>query len=212
MCRRCCSPWISRLSRHSRRSVPTYRSAKEFARGDRIGVLMIRTPVPASTSSKTVVNLLSRSRDQEPEPGGAFAKVHQQVAGLLGGPFPGEAGGDAQDVHPPCADLDHEEHVQASEEHGVNVQEIARQDPGRLAGQELPPCRGCPAGCGREPGFGQYPADRSFADAVPEAEELALDAPVPLGEGSAWPAAGPARGSPPGPAGVRWCSDRPICS
>ena len=30
-------------------------------------------------------------------------------------------------------------------------------------------------------------------------------------EGSAWPAAGPARGSPPGSAGVRWCSYRSIC-
>src|SRR5260370_11637797 len=35
-----------------------------------------------------------------------------------------------------------------------------------------------PPGCGREPGRGQDPADRSRADAVPEAEELALDAPV----------------------------------
>ena len=57
--------WLALLAgtlRHSRRSVPTYRSANEFARGDRIGVLMIRTPAPASTSSKMVVNLLSRSR------------------------------------------------------------------------------------------------------------------------------------------------------
>ena len=34
-----------------------------------------------------------------------------------------------------------EQDVQASEEHGVNVQEIARQDPGCLGGQELPPGR-----------------------------------------------------------------------
>ena len=32
--------------------------------------------------------------DQEPEPVGAFAKVHQQVAGLLGDPGPGGVGGD----------------------------------------------------------------------------------------------------------------------
>jgi hypothetical protein len=43
ICRRCRSPWISRWSRHSRRSVPIYRSAKEFAPGERTGVLMIRT-------------------------------------------------------------------------------------------------------------------------------------------------------------------------
>jgi hypothetical protein len=59
------------------------------------------------------------------------------------------------------------------------VQEIARQDPGRLAGKELPPGRGGPARRGREPGRGQDPADGSRAGAMAEAEELALDAPVP---------------------------------
>jgi hypothetical protein len=41
---------------------PTYRSAKEFALGERTGVLMIRAPLPTNTSSNTAVNLLSRSR------------------------------------------------------------------------------------------------------------------------------------------------------
>ena len=72
---------------------------------------------------------------------GAFAEIHEQVAGLLGGPRPGGVRGDAQDVHAPGLDLHHEEHVQAPEEHGVNMQEVARQDPGRLGGQELPPGR-----------------------------------------------------------------------
>ena len=88
-------------------------------------------------------------------------------------------GDDAQDVHAAGLDLHHEQDVQALEEHGVNVQEVTRQDPGRLRGQELPPGRGCPARCGREPGCGQDPADRSRADAIAEAEELTLDAAVP---------------------------------
>ena len=41
--RRCCSPWISRWSRYSLRSIPTYRSAKEFARGARGGALITVT-------------------------------------------------------------------------------------------------------------------------------------------------------------------------
>jgi hypothetical protein len=53
--------------------------------------------------------------------------------------------GDAENVHAPGVDLHHEQDVQAPEEHGVGVQEIARQDSGRLEGQELPPGRGCPA-------------------------------------------------------------------
>ena len=36
-------------------------------------------------------------------------------------------------------DLHHEQDVQALEEHGVNMQEVTRQNPGRLGGQELPP-------------------------------------------------------------------------
>lgn len=47
---------------HSRRAVPTQRSAIAFARGARTGVLMIRTPREVNTSSKTLMYLASRSR------------------------------------------------------------------------------------------------------------------------------------------------------
>jgi hypothetical protein len=49
--------------------------------------------------------------DEEPESGGAFAEVHQQVAGLLGGPAPVGMGGHAQDVQGAVADLEHEQDV-----------------------------------------------------------------------------------------------------
>jgi hypothetical protein len=81
-------------------------------------------------------------------------------------------------VHAAGLDLHREEHIQALEEHGVNVHEVARQDPGCLRDQGLPPGRGCPAWRGREPGCGEDPADGSCADAMPEAEELTLDAAV----------------------------------
>ena len=42
--------------------VPTDRSANAFARGDRTGVLMIRTPVAAKTSWNDRENVPSRSR------------------------------------------------------------------------------------------------------------------------------------------------------
>jgi hypothetical protein len=38
------------------------RPATEFARGDRAGVLIIRMPLPESTSSDAGVNLMSRPR------------------------------------------------------------------------------------------------------------------------------------------------------
>jgi hypothetical protein len=49
-------------SRHSRRIVPTNRSAKAFARGARTGVRITRMPSGRKTSSKLAVNLASRSR------------------------------------------------------------------------------------------------------------------------------------------------------
>jgi hypothetical protein len=137
---------------------------------------MIRVPLPANASSKAAVNLLSRSRIRNLA--GSCAQMHEQVTGLLGSPRPSGVAGDAQDVHPAGLDLHHEEHVQAPEEHGVNVQEVACQDPGCLGGQELPPGRRRPAWRGCEPGYGQDPLDGSRADAVPEAEEFTLDAPV----------------------------------
>jgi hypothetical protein len=102
---------------------------------------MIRMPLPANTSSNAAVNLVSRSRVRNFEAAGAFAEVHEQVTGLLGGPRSGGVRSDAQDVHLPGLDLHHEEDVQALEEHRVNVQEVAGQDPRRLGGQELPPGR-----------------------------------------------------------------------
>ena len=49
-------------SRHSRRIVPTNRSAMGFARGARTGVRMMLTPSDAKISSKLAMNLASRSR------------------------------------------------------------------------------------------------------------------------------------------------------
>jgi hypothetical protein len=66
--------------------------------------------------------------DKELEPGGVFAEVHEQVAGLLCGPCPGGAGGHAQDVRAAGLDLHHEEHVQAPKEH---------REPFSVAGQPV---------------------------------------------------------------------------
>jgi hypothetical protein len=147
--------------------VPTNRSANKFARGDRTGVLITRVPFPAKTPSKTAVNLLSRSRSKNLTQL-ALAEFHQQIPSLLGRPGPGWIRGDAQDVHSPALDLHHEQHVHALQQDGADVQEITRQDPGCLSGQELPPRRRRTARRGPEPGSGQDPADRSLSDSVPQ--------------------------------------------
>jgi hypothetical protein len=63
------------------RTVNTKRSAKQFARGHRGGILTTSIPASAMTASKT--QLTGPVPDEEPEPGGTFAKVQDEVAGLL---------------------------------------------------------------------------------------------------------------------------------
>ena len=48
--------------------------------------------------------------------GGAVARVHQQVAGLLGHPSPGRMGGDPGDMHAATPVLDDHQDVEAAQE------------------------------------------------------------------------------------------------
>jgi hypothetical protein len=65
---------------------------------------MIRTSFPVNTSSKALVNLMSRSRIRKSETASTFAEIHEQVPGLLRGPRSGGVRGDAQDVYTPGVD------------------------------------------------------------------------------------------------------------
>ncbi len=63
--------------------------------------------------------------DQEPETGGTFAEVQQEVPDLLRGPGPVRVGGHAEDVHVAGADVHHEQAVQALEgDRAVDVEEV----------------------------------------------------------------------------------------
>jgi hypothetical protein len=84
--------------------------------------LAVFTPSLAKIASKTLVNLASRSRMTKRN-----AEVHEQVAGLLSSPCAVWVGGQALDVHMAGLDLHDEQHVQASEEDGAGVEEVAGQ-------------------------------------------------------------------------------------
>jgi len=116
--------------------------------------------------------------DQEPEPVGSIAEIHQQVAGLLRNPGPGRVGGDSHDVHAATAVLDHHEDVEAAQEDGVDVGEVDREDRLGLRGQELPPGRPGPAGCWSEPRALQDLPDGRGGHGMAEADQLTLDAPI----------------------------------
>jgi hypothetical protein len=123
-----------RWSRHSRRRVPMKRSAIAFARGARTGVRMMRRSAPVNTASKAAVNLLSRSRIKN-RLLGAVAELHQQVAGLLSYPVPGRVGGNPGQVHAATVVLDHDQDVEAAQEHGVDVREVDCEDRTGLRGR-----------------------------------------------------------------------------
>ena len=55
--------------------------------------------------------------DQEPEPVGAIAEIHQQVTGLLGHPGTGRVGDDPSNVHAATLVLDHDENIEAAQKH-----------------------------------------------------------------------------------------------
>ena len=70
--------------------------------------------------------------DQEPDGGGPLAEVHDKVACMLRDPRTGRMTCNAQDVHASGVDFDHEEHIQPSQQDGVDVEEVASQPPTRL--------------------------------------------------------------------------------
>jgi hypothetical protein len=108
---------MSIRSVHSRRTVPTQRSAIAFARGACGGVRITSAPAAVNTASNAAVNLLSRSRSRKVDP---VLDVDQHVTRLLGDPGAGRMSGDPGQVHPAGGQLDEEQHVDPLEEHGVD--------------------------------------------------------------------------------------------
>ncbi len=97
----------------------------------------------------------------------SVAEVHDEVAGLLGGPGAIGMGSDAEDVDVPGCHFHDEQHVQPAEEDRVNMEEVAGQQPVRLCAQERPPGGVLPAR--RWPTGGEeHPPDGRRADAVAE--------------------------------------------
>ena len=90
------------------RTVNTKRSAKQFARGHRGGILTTSMPASAMTASNEAVNCPARSRTRNRNRGDAIVEVHHEVAGLLGGPRSVGMRGHAQDVQVAVAALEHE--------------------------------------------------------------------------------------------------------
>src|SRR5918994_1025264 len=102
-------------SRHSRRALPTQRSANAFAFGARIGVLTTSRPSVRKTSSEGSTELRVSVPKQDMFVVEAFGD--RQVPSLLGDPHGIGAAGHAGDVDSSRGDLDEEQDVQRLQQH-----------------------------------------------------------------------------------------------
>ena len=71
-----------------------------------------------------------------------------RLRGLLCDPGGGRVGGDPGQVHAATLVLDHDQDVEAAQEHGVDVREVDCEDRVRLSGEELALGRSGPSGRG----------------------------------------------------------------
>jgi hypothetical protein len=114
------------------RTVNTKRSAKQFPRTPRRDLEYFDPRVSHDRVERSR-KLTGPIADEEPEPGGTFAEIHDEVAGLLCRPGPVGIPGHAQNMQVAVADLEHEQHVEASQRHrAVDVEEIDREHAGGL--------------------------------------------------------------------------------
>jgi hypothetical protein len=154
------------------------RSAIAFARGARAGGPDDADVGASEDGVECGSEFAVTVADQKSELVGPVAEVHQQVAGLLGDPVAGGVGGDPGEVHAATLVLDHDENVEAAQEHGVDVGEVDREDRVSLGEQELLPGRPGPSRRGIEARTLQDSPDGRGGYGVAESDQLALDPPV----------------------------------
>src|SRR2546430_17634121 len=124
-------------SRSSRRHPPIQRSAIAFMRGVRMLPSTVRMPASARTASKAAVKFVRGPRIMNLTLIRLFAEVHEQVAGLLGGPLPGGMQGDPEDADAAGCVLDHGQDIGLSAVEQAGREEVAGQDRLGLGAQEL---------------------------------------------------------------------------
>jgi hypothetical protein len=115
--------------------------------------------------------------DQELGPVGLLAEVHDQVACLLGCPFPGWMQSDSEDADAPGGVLYHGQNIGLGAAEQVGCEEVARQDRLGLGAQELRPGRSGSARCTGGSGLLQNLPHRRGLYLYSQAGQLAVDPP-----------------------------------
>src|SRR3954447_15969992 len=118
---------MSMRSVHSRRTVPTHRSANAFARGACGGVLITSMPAAVNTVSKPAVNLVSRSRSRNRSESARWSRSISRFRACWA-THAGRVSGHTDDVDPAGRDLQEEQHVDPFQEHRVDGEEVTEID------------------------------------------------------------------------------------
>jgi hypothetical protein len=116
--------------------------------------------------------------DEEPEP--VDVEGHGDVAGRLGAPAAGEMTGDAGEVDLAGGVFDEEQDVELAEPDGVDDEGVTGDDPAGLRSEELGPGRPGASWGGVDAVTFPDGRRRGGGEAVAEAGEFAVDAPVAL--------------------------------
>ena len=110
--------------------------------------------------------------DEEPESPPCVFEVGGEVAGDLGDPGTDGVGRDAEQVHPSPVELDHEEHVEASERDRVDGEEVGCHYDLGLGAEELDPGRTRAPGRRREYMAAQHGGHARLGDGNTELLQL----------------------------------------
>jgi hypothetical protein len=100
---------------------------------------MLSMPIEVKTSSKLLVNLVSRSRMRNRKRRPASSRPAAKLLCHLGHPWAVRIGGDTEDVHDTSLQFDHEQHVVAPEENGIDMEEVGGHDALGLGRAKLAP-------------------------------------------------------------------------
>ncbi|WP_179118173.1 hypothetical protein [Saccharothrix sp. ALI-22-I] len=130
--------------------------------------------VPVEDGVERLAVLAVAVAEQEAQGLHSMPEVGGEVPGLLRRPLLGWVSGDAGDVKASGAVFEEHQCVQAPAEHGIEVEEVRRDDALGLGGEELPPGRTGAAGCRVDARGMQDLPDRRGGAPVAEPGRLAL--------------------------------------
>ncbi len=116
--------------------------------------------------------------DQGPWGDVRVSKVTGDVPRLLSDPRRVRMSGHAGDPDPPAAEFDEEQHIEAFERHGVDMEEVCRYDSRRLGTQELTPGGSTRSRSGTEAVVLHDPCNGARGKPYSELGQLTLDASV----------------------------------